>query len=81
MIRWLSAPDLPASSQCETRKEVKNTDFVLLSSKAIIFDGVRVGKNSVVTAESVVNRDVPQFALVGGVPARILKERIKQSDK
>lgn len=73
--------DLPVSAQGETRKGVIIEDGAWIGTRAIILDGVRVGKNSVVAAGSVVNRDVPQFALVGGVPARILKGRINQSDK
>jgi chloramphenicol O-acetyltransferase type B len=46
-----------------------------IGSHAIIFDGVRVGEGSVVAAGAVVTEDVPDFAVVGGVPARILKER------
>ena len=74
-------PGLPVSAQGETRKGVIIEDGAWIGTRAIILDGVRVGKNSVVAAGSVVNRDVPQFAVVGGVPARILKERNKQSDK
>lgn len=73
-------PDLPVSVQGETRKGVIIEDGAWIGTRAIILDGVCVGRNSVVAAGSVVNHDVPGFAVVGGVPARILKERIKQTD-
>ena len=71
-------PDQPVSEQGETRKGVIIEDGAWIGTKAIILDGVCVGCNSVIAAGSVVNRDVPRFAVVGGVPAKILKERIKQ---
>jgi len=46
---------------------------VWIGSRAVILDGVTVGRNAVIAAGSVVNRDVAPFTIVGGVPARILK--------
>jgi acetyltransferase-like isoleucine patch superfamily enzyme len=40
---------------------------------SVILPGVTIGQNSVVAANSVVNKDVPDFAVVGGAPAKILK--------
>ncbi len=42
---------------------------------AIILPGVRIGRGAIVGAGSVVNRDVPAFAVVAGVPARVLRFR------
>jgi acetyltransferase-like isoleucine patch superfamily enzyme len=48
---------------------------VWVGANAIILPGVRVGNGAVIAAGSVVNRDVPAFSLVAGVPAKIVKKR------
>lgn len=45
-----------------------------IGAGATILPGVTVGKNSVVAAGALVNRDVPPNTVVGGVPAKILKK-------
>ena len=46
---------------------------VWLAAAATIVGGVKVGENSVVAAGSVVTKDVPPNALVGGNPARVIR--------
>lgn len=45
-----------------------------IGAGATILPGVTVGENSVVAAGAVVNKDVPDNTVVGGVPAKIIKE-------
>ncbi len=61
--------------QGTTRKGVKIGSGVWVGSGAIILDGVNVGDHSIIAAGSVVNRDVPEYAIVGGIPAKRLKIR------
>lgn len=50
-------------------------DYVFIGPRAIILPGVTIGKGAVVGAGAVVTKDVPDFAIVGGVPAKVIGER------
>jgi acetyltransferase-like isoleucine patch superfamily enzyme len=50
-------------------------DYVFIGPRAIILPGVTVGKGAVVAAGAVVTKDVPDFIIVGGVPAKEIGER------
>jgi galactoside O-acetyltransferase len=68
-------PDVPIKLQGHSFADIIIEDDVWLGAKAIILSGVHIGKGSVIAAGAVVNRDVPPMAVVGGVPAKILKYR------
>ena len=48
-------------------------DDVLIGANAVVIEGVHIGRNAVVAAGSVVISDVPENAVVAGVPARVIK--------
>lgn len=50
-------------------------DRVWLGMRAMVLPGVRVGRGAVVAAGAVVTRDVPPYAIVGGVPAKVIGQR------
>ncbi len=52
-------------------------DGAWIGAGAIILKGVTIGTKSVVAAGAVVTKDVPPYVIVGGNPARILKEMQK----
>jgi acetyltransferase-like isoleucine patch superfamily enzyme len=50
-------------------------DFAWISFRATVLPGVRIGRGAVVAANAVVTRDVPDYAIVAGVPARVVGQR------
>lgn len=52
-------------------------DDVWIGHGALILSGVEIGQGAVVAAGSVVTKDVPPYAVVGGVPAKIIKYRFE----
>ena len=51
-------------------------DNVWIGMRAIILKGVNIGNGAVIAAGAVVNSDVPDNCIVGGVPAKIIKKDI-----
>lgn len=66
----INAPDFGAVSA-----PVSIGDYVFIGPRAIILPGVTVGKGAIVAAGAVVTKDVPDYAMVGGVPAKVISER------
>jgi acetyltransferase-like isoleucine patch superfamily enzyme len=67
-------PNRPFVEQGITAEGIVIEDDVWLGAGSIITDGVRVGKGAVVAAGAVVTQDVPPHTVVGGVPAKALRE-------
>lgn len=67
--------DVNIVEQGETRKGVLIKKGVWVGSKATILDGVTIGEHSIVAAGSVVNKDVPPYSVVAGIPAKVIKSR------
>lgn len=67
--------DIPMGQQGSRTAEVVIGNDVWIGMRSIIMPGVRIGDGVVIGAGAVVTKDVPDFAIVGGVPARIIKYR------
>ncbi|MDP4093038.1 MAG: acyltransferase [Bacillota bacterium] len=64
------------NSNKEEIEPVRIGDNVWIGCNSLVMKGVTIGNGAVVAAGSVVTKDVPQDTLVGGNPARVLKENI-----
>lgn len=67
-------PKTPISLQPCTTAPIVVEDEVWIGANAVITAGVSIGRHSVVAAGSVVTKNVPPYTIVGGNPAKILKQ-------
>lgn len=70
-----SQHDMNAGDFHAVNGPVEIGDYVFVGPRAIILPGVKVGKGAIVAAGAVVTKDVPEFTMVGGVPAKVIGER------
>ena len=54
-------------------------DNVSFGAGAVVIGPIKVGSNSIIGANSVATRDVPENVIVSGVPAKVIKERWDES--
>jgi acetyltransferase-like isoleucine patch superfamily enzyme len=67
--------DAPVIEQSRSSLGIRLDENVWLGTSAKVLDGVRIGRDVVVGAGAVVNRDLPDGAVAAGVPARVLRTR------
>jgi acetyltransferase-like isoleucine patch superfamily enzyme len=67
--------EIPISRQPCVALGITIEDGVWLGANVVVLDGVRIGRGAIVGAGSVVNQTVPAYAIVAGVPARVLRQR------
>lgn len=85
---WVSS--FPFYFQANIFKKSKNAyekagdtrigDDVWIGSEAMILAGVTIGSGAIIAARSVVVKDVPAYAVVGGNPAQIIKYRFEEAE-
>lgn len=72
---WTLEHDVHSDTHADKGGDVTIEDHVWIASRVTILPGVRIGQGAVVASNSVVTRDVPPMAIVGGVPAKIIGQR------
>lgn len=66
--------NVPPSKQKEIRKQIVVSDGVWIGANSVITAGVVIGKHSVIGAGSVVTKDIPDFCVAVGNPAKVIKQ-------
>jgi acetyltransferase-like isoleucine patch superfamily enzyme len=70
--------DIPIWKQgLDLRGGIRIHDNVMIGAKAVIMDGVTIGRDANIGAGAVVTHDVPDFAVAVGIPAKV--QRIRES--
>lgn len=67
-----------SKSDAMSKGDITVDDDVWIGFRSTILSGVHIGQGAIVAAGSVVTKDVPPYAIVGGVPAKVLKYRFEQ---
>lgn len=84
LMQYVCYKDFPK----ERRHELYDFDFnkpvtvgndVWIGNNAVVQDGINLGDGCIVASNAVVTHDVPPYAIVGGVPARIIKYRFSNT--
>lgn len=75
---WGWHDDWIAPIDFKSEKRVTIGNDVWIGRQCIILDGVTIGDGAIVATGAVVTKDVPAFAIVGGVPAKVLKFKFSQ---
>ncbi|MBU0572171.1 acyltransferase [Patescibacteria group bacterium] len=75
VLIYNSEHDIEAEDFSAREEPVEIDDYVFIGPRVIILPGVKIGKGAIVAAGAVVSKNVPNFAIAGGVPAKTIGER------
>lgn len=62
----------------EERRPIQIGNDVWIGARAFIRDGVKIGNGAIIAAGAVVVKDVPDYAIVGGIPANLIRYRFTE---
>ena len=73
-------PDRKILSDSSSKGKIIIRDDVWIGYGATILSGVKIGQGAVVATGAVVTKDVPEYAIVGGIPAKVIKYRFSPEE-
>jgi len=68
------------TDQFQEQSEVIIGNDVWIGARTMILDGCKIGDGSIIAAGAVVVKDIPPYAIVGGVPSKIIKFRFSENE-
>lgn len=74
-IIWTLNHDYNDVHFCGKGAPVVINDYAWICSRSIILPGITIGEGAVVASGAIVTKDVPPYAVVAGVPARVIAQR------
>lgn len=76
---WAFHPEWKKCIDYDECQQITIGNDVWIGTRSIIFEGVNIGDGAIIASGAVVTKDVPPFAVVGGVPAKVIKYRYDDS--
>ena len=64
----------PVKRNLYSKGNVVIENNVWIGERVCILSGVHIGEGAIIAANSIVTHDVPPYTLVGGIPAKVIKE-------
>lgn len=74
-IIWTLNHDYNDLHFCGKGAPVSIGEYAWICSRSIILPGITIGKGAIVASGAIVTKDVPEYAIVGGTPAKIIGKR------
>ncbi|MGE3063049.1 MAG: acyltransferase [bacterium] len=68
-------PELTVLEQGTRGTGIVIEDDVWIGGGVKVLDGVKIGKGSIIAASAVVTRDIPEYSVAAGIPAKVIKKR------
>jgi len=77
---YTATHDIDDPKFSSVKKPVEIGDYVVIFPHSLVMPGVKIGRGAVIMPGSIVTKDVGEFHVVGGVPARLVRERSRVLD-
>lgn len=74
-IIWTLNHDYNDLNFCGKGAPVEIGEYAWICSRSIVLPGVKIGKGAIVASGAIVTKNVPDYAIVAGIPAKVVGQR------